>query len=308
MCVGGLDGRLMQVNAAFCRMVGYSEEELLARTWMELTHPDDIGPALRDQERFWREQREFVDMEMRFIHCMGNTVWVRVRPSLVRDPRGSPQYFVVHMEDITERKRAEEALRDSEERFRIMADGCPAIMWVTGADGGIRFINRAWRNLLGTSYEEMEGSKWQLVLHPDDADAYVAAFRKAVREQTPFRAEARARRADGEWLWVASYGEPRFSPGGEFLGHVGLSPDITERKRTEQALQTSEERFRQLAENIHEVFWMMDPVAREVLYVSPAYEQVWGRSLRERLSKSAGLDRGHTPRRCGAGPCVACRI
>ena len=278
MCVGGLDGRLMQVNAAFCRMVGYSEEELLARTWMELTHPDDIGPALRDQERFWREQREFVDMEMRFIHCMGNTVWVRVRPSLVRDPRGSPQYFVVHMEDITERKRAEEALRDSEERFRIMADGCPAIMWVTGADGGIRFINRAWRNLLGTSYEEMEGSKWQLVLHPDDADAYVAAFRKAVREQTPFRAEARARRADGEWLWVASYGEPRFSPGGEFLGHVGLSPDITERKRTEQALQTSEERFRQLAENIHEVFWMMDPVAREVLYVSPAYEQVWGRS------------------------------
>ena len=99
-----------------------------------------------------------------------------------------------------------------------------------------------------------------------------------MREQTPFRAEARVRRADGEWLWVASYAEPRFSPGGEFLGHVGLSPDITERKRTEQALQTSEERFRQLAENIHEVFWMMDPIAHEVLYVSPAYEQIWGRS------------------------------
>ena len=121
------------------------------------------------------------------------------------------------MEDITERRRAEEALRDSEERFRIMADGCPTIMWVTGADGGIRFINRAWRNLLGTSYEEMEGSKWQLVLHPDDAAGYIAAFRQAVREQAPFRAEARARRADGEWLWVASYAEPRFSPSGEFL-------------------------------------------------------------------------------------------
>ena len=108
----------------------------------------------------------------------------------------------------------------------------------------------------------MEGGKWQMLLHPDDAPEYVATFQRAVREQAPFRAEARARRADGEWRWVASYAEPRFSPGGEFLGHVGLSPDITERKRTEQALQTSEERFRQLAENIHEVFWMMHPVAR----------------------------------------------
>jgi PAS domain S-box-containing protein len=278
MCVGSLDGHLMQVNAAFCRMVGYSEQELLAKTWMDLTHPDDIGSALQDQVRFWQERRESVDMEMRFLHRSGNVVWVRVRPSLVRDLRRSPLYFVVHVEDITERKRTEEALRDSEERFRIMADGCPAIMWVTNAEGGIRFINRAWRDLLGTSYEEMEGRKWQLVLHPDDADEYVAAFRKAVREQTPFRAEARARGADGEWLWVASYAEPRFSPGGEFLGHVGLSPDITDRKRTEQALQASEEKFRQFAENIREVFWMLDPVAREVLYVSPAYAQVWGRS------------------------------
>ena len=93
MCVGRLDGRLMQVNAAFCRMVGYSEEELLAKTWMELTHPEDLGPALRDQERFWQDQREFVDMEMRYIHRMGNVVWVRVRPSLVRDACGQPAIF-----------------------------------------------------------------------------------------------------------------------------------------------------------------------------------------------------------------------
>ena len=104
------------------------------------------------------------------------------------------------------------------------------------------------------------------------------AFDRAVREHTPFRAEARFRRADGEWRWVGSYAEPRLSPDGEFLGHVGLSPDITERKQAEQALQSSEEKFRQLAENIREVFWMMPPAADEMLYVSPAYEQVWGRT------------------------------
>ena len=76
----------------------------------------------------------------------------------------------------------------------------------------------------------------------------------------------------------ARYAAPRLSPGGEYLGHVGLSSDITERKQAEQALRSSEEKFRQLAENIREVFWMMPPAADEMLYVSPAYEQVWGRT------------------------------
>ena len=182
------------------------------------------------------------------------------------------------VEDITERRRAAEALRESEDRFRIMADGCPTIMWVTNADGGIRFINRATRDFFGTSYEQVEGGKWQMLLHPDDAPEYVGAFQRAVREHAPFRSEGRVRRADGEWRWVASYAEPRISPDGEFLGHVGLSPDITERKEAEQALQRSEEKFRQLAENIREVFWVMPPAGNEVLYVSPAYEQVWGRT------------------------------
>ena len=162
-------------------------------------------------------------------------MWARISVSLVRDAGGSPLYRVVHVEDITERKRAEEALRESEERFRIMADGCPTVMWVTNAEGGIQFINRAYREFFGTTYEQVEGHKWQLVLHPEDAPEYLAAFQRAVREHTPFRAEARVRRADGEWRWFASYAEPRFSPGGEFLGHVGLSPDITERKQDEQS-------------------------------------------------------------------------
>ena len=82
----------------------------------------------------------------------------------------------------------------------------------------------------------MEGDKWQLVLHADDARGYVEAFQRAVREQTSFSAEVRVRRADGEWRWVASCADPRSSPDGEFLGHVGLSPDITERRQNEKAL------------------------------------------------------------------------
>ena len=218
-------------------MVGYSEEELLERTWMDLTHPDDMEIALGDMEELSRDPAGFVDTELRYIHRSGRAVWARVWVSLVRGSVGSPPYLVAWVEDITERRRAAEAVRESEDRFRIMADGCPTIMWVTNADGGIRFINRATRDFFGISYEQVEGGKWQMLLHPDDAAEYVGAFQRAVREHLPFRGEARVRRADGEWRWVASYAEPRISPEGEFLGHVGLSPDITERKEAEQALQ-----------------------------------------------------------------------
>ena len=166
--------------------------------------------------------------------------------SLARDSDGNPLCRVVHVEDITERKRAEEALHESEERFRLIADGCPSMMWVTDAAGEATFINRAYREFSGAGLEDVEGGKWQILIHPDDAPEYIGAFERAVRDHTPFRAEARVRHADGEWRWFGSHAAPRLSPGGEYLGHVGLSSDITARRKAELALQGSEEKFRQL--------------------------------------------------------------
>jgi PAS domain S-box-containing protein len=278
MSVAGPDGRIIQANAALCRMLGYSEPELRATTWMELTHPDDEPAFLRRMELWMREPGGCMEAEKRYIHRNGSVVWARVKLSLVRDGGGAPVYFVVHVEDITARKRAEEALRESENRFRIIADSCPSMMWVTGAAGGVQFINRASREFCGATCEQVEADTWRLLVHPEDAPEYTGAFRRAVREHARFRAEARVRRADGEWRLLGSYAEPRLSPGGAFLGHVGLSADITDRRQAEQALRASEEKFRQLAENIREVFWMMTPGSDEQLYVSPAYEQVWGRT------------------------------
>lgn len=326
------------------------------------------------------------------------------------------------LRDITKRKQVEEALRESEERFRNMADSFPTMMWVTDPAGECRFINRAYREFFGTTAEQLEGGEWQLAVHPEDASGYVAAFQDAVLKQTAFKAQARVQNANGEWRWIGTYAEPRLSAGGTFLGHSGLSADITMRKQaekairdsqefaqstidalsshvcvldetgtiiavnrawrdfakenrradcdegaelpvhngfgegaqylavcdgvvgpevaisaefasgiravmngereeysaeypchspdeprwfigrvrrflsgcpcrvlvehinitelklTEQALLASKEKFRQLVENIHEVLWMMPPAANEMIYVSPSYEQVWGRS------------------------------
>jgi PAS domain S-box-containing protein len=281
MCVGGVDGRLVQVNGAFCRMLGYSAEELLSKTWGELTHPDDRGPSLLAMEQSWRAPERSLEMEKRYLHRSGEVVWARVRVSSIRgcgNALYSPVYFVVRVEDVTERRRAQDAIRETEQRFRSMADSCPTLMWVSGPEGAIQFINRAYREFGGNSLEQVEGDKWQSEVHPDDRTEYIQAYRRAALNRVPFQGEARFRRADGEWRWIASYAGPRMAPSGEFLGYVGLGLDITERKLAEQALQRSESKFRQLAENIHEVFWMITPAADEILYVSPLYERVWGRT------------------------------
>ena len=198
--------------------------------------------------------------------------------SCIRSESGQYMGRARFYRDITERKNAEQALRESEDRFRTMADGCPMPMWVTGADGKIMFINRALRDFTGAGPEHVEGDNWQLFCHPDDARGFVEESSHVVRDHSPLKTEARFRRADGEWRWLVAIGEPRFSPGGEFLGHVGLGMDITDRKQAEQAVQTSEEKFRELAENIRQVFWLKDVGSGGFLYISPAYEQVWGRN------------------------------
>jgi PAS domain S-box-containing protein len=277
MCVCGLDGRVIQVNEALCRMFGYSAGDLIHAPWTTLIHPEDLEIAMDKLDGLIMESEGYLEQELRCIHHSESTLWTRVRSSLVRGGNGSPLYFLVQVEDITERRRSAEALRESEERFRVMADDCPMGIWVSGTQGETLFTNRAYKTFYGIT-TEVNPNAWKSLLHEDDVAGFLVEFDRAVKEFEPYKAIHRYKRPDGEWRWIESFAAPRFSPSGEFLGHVGTSRDITERKQVEQALQASEEKFRQLAENIRQVFWLKSPESDEFLYVSPAYEQVWGRS------------------------------
>ena len=270
-------GIILTWNRSAQALLGYSAEEAIGRNVAMLIAPEHRHKAAPFLEQVLKTKggchREDV-----LVRKDGRRVTVSVTANTIPNFAGEVVAIAAIIRDITERKEAEEALRESEDRFRIMADSCPTLMWVTNAEGGVRFVNRTYQQFFGVTYEHVEGGKWQPLLHPDDGPAYVGAFLSAVEGRTPFRCEARVRRGDGEWRWLASYAEPRLSPAGAFLGHVGLSLDVTERKDSEDALRRGEEKFRQLAENIREVFWMRNPADKEILYVSPAYEQLWGRT------------------------------
>lgn len=270
-------GVILTWNRAAEKLFGYPAAEVVGRHMSMLVPPERL-PGLAYLTEQVLQGRPVSRYEGLCLRKDGRRVDVSVTLCPIKNPAGEVAATSSIIRDISERLRAEAALRESEDRFRNIADSSPTMMWMTDAQGDNRFINRMYREFTGAGMEQVEGGKWQLLIHPDDAPEFVGAFFRAVQEHAPFRAEARLRRHDGEWRWIGSYATPRFSPSSEFLGHVGLSADITERRQGEQALRSSEEKFRQLAENVHEVFWMMTPAADEILYVSPAYERVWERT------------------------------
>jgi PAS domain S-box-containing protein len=273
--VAGPDERFVQVNEAYCRMVGYGEKELLAKTWVELCVPEDQSVALWSKERLWKDGTCRTETERRYIHRDGTIVWCKVKISFLRAADGGPLCSVIHVEDITARRRAEITLRESEEGFRTMADGCATPMWVTDAGGGIQFTNRTFREFCGNTQEQVDGRKWQLLIHPDDLPEFLGETTRALQTHTTFKAEARIRRADGEWRWLIAQTEPRFSMDGEFLGHVGLAVDITERRRAEQAKRESEERFRIMADGCPFMLWVTGAVG-ETEFMNRAYKRFFG--------------------------------
>lgn len=178
-----------------------------------------------------------VEMKLRRFDGSEKTILAYAAP--IKNGRGLVGAVAVNV-DITERKRLEEALRESEFRFRAMADGTPVMIWVTDPTGRMEFINQAYSQFFDVSLEEVQAGTWQVLVHPDDHASYITEYMSCLREQRPFHAQCRVLRKNGEWRWIISHAQPRLSENGEFLGMAGSSLDITERKQIEDALKESQ--------------------------------------------------------------------
>jgi PAS domain S-box-containing protein len=263
--IAAADGRILMCNPSFVDIFGFSNrEEALASNFRDLhLTPESFDrfiSALRERKTLTSYMGRRRRRDGRIIYIVENTVGRF-------DENGELIDYKAYVFDITERKRFEERLRESEERFHIMADSSPLMIWVADEHGEIQFVNSSYRDFFRMSPEEIRGSKWRLLLHPDDKDAYVEAFLRAVSEKSPFHATGRMRRSGGRWSWIESYGNPRFSPEGRFLGLVCSSQDVTERMQAQKDLlqyrdhleelvkertDELEERNRKLGEEINE--------------------------------------------------------
>ncbi|HEV7280209.1 MAG TPA: PAS domain S-box protein [Pirellulaceae bacterium] len=246
-----IDYRIVEMNPAFERHTGLSNA--IGRTIRELV------PNL---EPFWFETYGAVALTgepTRFVHQaqpMGAR-WFDVYAFRIGDPE--ERRVAILFSDISERERADAELRESEERFRRMADDAPVMIWVTDPDGVCTYLSKSWYELTGQTPETGLGFGWVNATHPDDQAMTHEAFVSANSARAPFRVEYRLRRKDGEYGWFIDAATPRFAPNGEYLGYIGSVVDITDRQRTEQDRQAYEERFRTLVEQVEDyAIFMID--------------------------------------------------
>jgi PAS domain S-box-containing protein len=157
---------------------------------------------------------------------------VSAAPLLTAD--GETDGAVISFDDTTDHRRAQEALRESEERFRVLADAAPVLLWMAAPDGRCTFFNRPWLEFTGRMLEEELGFGWVDGVHRDDRDRRLDTFRTSLASRLPFRTEYRLRRADGEFRWLLDTGIPRFTPDGSFAGYIGACIDINERHEAEE--------------------------------------------------------------------------
>ena len=229
----------LRANAAYCRFLGRSEEEVMSTSIEEKLYPEDRGRMRQVVDDL--DHGRPVDVELRFVRPDGEIVWGRLLA------RRATAFGRLHrglsiVEDITARKRAEAVLLESHENFRTIANDTPALLWMTSAEGKVTFVNRAIREFFGVAGDVPDFDRFQYV-HPDDASLSRRLFEAAVRDHTSMVTESRLRRFDGEYRWLLNRYLPRFSETGEFLGHVGVATDITERKVAEQQLQAAHSRL-----------------------------------------------------------------
>jgi PAS domain S-box-containing protein len=227
------------------RLLGYPVREWLddAGFWAAHIHPADRDASVRYCVECTQAGRDH-QFDYRMIAADGRVVWLQDRVT-VHLVDGAPATLRGVMVDITDRKRAEAALRESEERFRTLADTAPMMVWTSNREARPDFINQRWIAFFGRQLHEVLPDSWFDFLHPDDRELFTTVLGRALETRQPFEVDARSRRADGEYRWVSTHGVPRFDAAGTFDGFIGTSIDITDRRRAEEMRQRLETQLRQ---------------------------------------------------------------
>jgi PAS domain S-box-containing protein len=235
------EGRWLKINHALANLVGYSEAKLLASTFQDITHPDDLDADLKFVHRLLAGEIRFYQMEKRYIHANGHLVTVLLDVSLVRDGSGQPLYFISQIQDITERKRNEESLR----LLGSAVEQSKESIVITGAEldlpgPKIIFVNPAFTQMTGYTAAEAIGKTPRILQGPRTDKKVLSRLRKNLENGEPFAGEAINYRKSGKEFVLEWQIAPLRNAGGQITHFVAIQHDITERKKLEGQLVQSQ--------------------------------------------------------------------
>jgi PAS domain S-box-containing protein len=264
MALVDLNGKYLQVNDALGTMLGYTRAELENMGVSDSTYEEDL-PSCRE---FWQQtlkgEIDSAHLERRKIHKNGDLVWVHIASSLVRDSQGEPLYFISQIQDITARKKAEEALRESEHRFRQVVETLPQLVWTAGPDGGCDFLSRQCAEYTGIPADELLSLGWLYQVHPDDQASLVHAWQAAVATGADFAMEFRIRRHDGVYHWFDTRAVPLRDDKGVIVKWFGTNTDIQAQRELRDALIQAKEEWERTFNAVPDFISILDKEHRIV--------------------------------------------
>ena len=283
MAIVAPSGAWLEVNPALCELVGYTREELLALDFQSITHPEDLARQLYLVEQTLAGMVERYEMEKRFLRKDGRIVWAEIHVSLIWNADSTPRHFISQIIDITERRRAAQAQVESRAKLLLALHGGRIATWeydvVHDRLSYDEHIPRIFHSRRDARTFTLADYLHEFVV-PEDKATVANALRDAVAslgDSFSAQFEHEVIRHDGSrgvhlvWFSVIKCG-------GRVVKLVGATQDITERRQAEQRLRDSEEQLRQVTENLREIVWVKEADTHEILYISPAYEQIYGRT------------------------------
>jgi PAS domain S-box-containing protein len=281
MALVALDGRFVRVNRVLCEIVGYGSDELTGLTFQAITHPNDLDTDRAAAEQLVRGEIPRFQREKRYLSKNGAVVDVMLNVSLLRDREGTPRYFISQVEDIRARKRADTALKESEQRLNLALDSAQIGMWDLDllSDTSVRSLRHDQIFGYSSPVPTWGAAIFMNQVVPEDREIATRAFEEAFTSGN-FEMECRIFWPDTSIHWISAKGRVYRDPHGNPIRMMGAVVDITERKRAEEALERSEREFRELAESMPQIVWATAADGR-TFYFNKQWVEYTGLTLEE---------------------------
>src|SRR6266480_1018866 len=272
------------VTEKWRRLLGFAESEPVSfDRVLQVVHPEDRERMKQLVQHAFEGSGGEYENEYRITRPDGSIRWIAGHGSVELDERGKPAFARGVSRDITLRKHAEDALRESEARFRTVADAAPVMIWMSGTDKLCTFFNKPWLDFTGRGLEQEIGNGWTEGVHPDDLQRCHRTYAAAFDAREPFVMQYRLRHHDGEYRWISDNGVPRYDVEKNFTGYIGSCLDVTELINKEQALRESKERINLAVNAARLVVWTWD-IPSDQVWLSDEDRALFGFSQGEKLN------------------------